>query len=340
MSDARKRVGARTAVALVAAAQVFIGIATARGSGHPGEIGPVGSLIRTNYHGWTNSLVLSNGRVEAVIVPAVGRVMQFRFAGEEEGPFWENRAMDGLMPQSESKEWGNFGGDKSWPAPQADWNRVTPRAWPPPVAFDAMPVEAKVDGLVVTLVSAVDPDYGIRTVRQIRLDLDRPVMTIETTYQKVSGIPLRAAVWVITQLKDPELACVQLPKFERFREGYNSQSDELPAHLKIVDGLLSLTRDPKASHKVGTDSGILFWVGRDSVLAIVSARQIFGDYPDEGCSAEIYTNPDPLKYVELEMLGPLQKMIEGDRISRSSTYTLLRRTEVDPELEVRKLLSH
>lgn len=339
MSDARKRVGARTALTLVAAAQVFMGHAAVRGSSHPEDIGPLGSLIRTNYHGWTNSLLLSNGRVEAVIVPAVGRVMQFRFVGQEDGPFWENRAMDGLKPEPGSTEWGNFGGDKSWPAPQADWNRVTPRAWPPPVAFDAMPVEVKADGFVVTLVSAVDPDYGIRTVRRIRLDLDRPVMTIDTTYEKVAGAPLRVSVWVITQLKDPVLACAQLPKFGRFREGYSSQSEELPARLKIADGLLSLTRDPKASHKVGTDSGILFWVGRDSALVIVSARQIFGDYPDDGCSAEIYTNPDPLGYVELEMLGPLQKMIVGDKISRSSTYTLLRRTEVDPDLEVRKLLS-
>jgi hypothetical protein len=64
-----------------------------------------------------------------------------------------------------------------------------------------------------------------------------------------------------------------------------------------------------------------------------------GEYPDDGCSAEIYTNPDPLPYVELEMLGPLTKLVLGDKITRTSSYTLLRRTEVDPELEVRRLLS-
>src|ERR1044071_7118728 len=61
---------------------------------------PVGFLVRTNYHGWANSILLSNGRVEAVIVPAIGRVMQFRFAGEEDGPFWENRALDGIDRKS------------------------------------------------------------------------------------------------------------------------------------------------------------------------------------------------------------------------------------------------
>ena len=307
-------------------------------SGAARALEPVGFLVRTNYHGWADSILVSNGRVEAVIVPAVGRVMQFRFAGEEEGPFWENREMDGKAPDPESKDWGNFGGDKAWPAPQSDWPKMTPRAWPPPVAFDSRPNEARVDGFEVKLTSAVDPHYGIRVRREIKLDLDRPVMTVATTYEKVSGRPLQVGVWVITQLKDPLAACASLPEFERFREGYYRQSDELPPNLRIENGLLLLTRDPKASHKVGTDAGALFWVGKEAVLRIDSPREVFGEYPDEGCSSEIYTNPDPLAYVELEMLGPLSKMVVGDRITRTSNYTLLRRREVDPDLEVRRLL--
>jgi hypothetical protein len=338
MKPAIKIVGTRFAAPLVAVCWMAFGQA-AQASAHPQDIGPLGFLIRTNYHGWADSILVSNGRVEAIIVPAIGRVMQYRLAGEEDGPFWENRAMDGLKAEPESKEWGNFGGDKTWPAPQAEWNRITPRAWPPPVAFDAMPVEVQQDGFVVTLVSAVDSNYGIRARREIRLDLDRPVMTITTTYEKVSGQPLKVGVWVITQLKDPVAACANLPLFERFREGYNRQSEEPPARLRVEDGVLSLTRDPKASHKIGTDSGTLFWVGPQSVLRIVSAREVFGQYPDDGCSAEIYTNPNPLSYVELEMLGPLQKMVVGDKITRASSYTLFRRTEVDPTLEVRKLLT-
>jgi hypothetical protein len=300
---------------------------------------PVGFLVRTNYHGWANSILVSNGRVEAVIVPAIGRVMQFRFAGEEDGPFWENRALDGVKPEPESKEWANFGGDKTWPAPQSDWGKLTPRAWPPPVAFDSMPVRATLNGFVVKLVSAVDPHYGIRSYREINLALDQPVMTVTTTYEKVGGIPFRAGVWVITQLKDPLIACASLPEFERFRDGHFRLSTEPPSNLKIQDGLISLTRDPKASHKIGTDSGTLIWVGKDAVLRIDSSRSLLGEYPDDGCSAEIYTNPDPLPYVELEMLGPLTKLVLGDKITRTSSYTLLRRTEVDPELEVRRLLS-
>src|SRR5881296_1847534 len=59
---------------------------------------PTGFLVRTNYHGWENSILVSNGRIEAVIVPAIGRVLQFRLAGEKDGPFWENPALFGKAP--------------------------------------------------------------------------------------------------------------------------------------------------------------------------------------------------------------------------------------------------
>lgn len=300
---------------------------------------PFGFILRTNYHGWTNSILVSNGRVEAIIVPAIGRVMQFRFSGETDGPFWENEAMFGKAPDPEAKEWGNFGGDKAWPAPQSDWPGTTPRAWPPPVAFDAMPFEAIVDGFDVTLVSAVDPHYGIRTRREIKLALDAPVMTITTTYERLSGPPRRVSVWVITQLKHPVAAYAPLPEPSRMPGGYNRQSDELPAGLKVQEGLLSLARDARAPHKIGTDASTLLWVGSNAVLRIDSPRVYHADYPDEGSSAEIYTNPDPLAYIELEMLGPLEKMIVGDRIKRGCTYTLLPRAESDPDLEVRRLLA-
>jgi len=167
MKHAIKITGPRLTSILFSIIAATLGSGAVWGGGRvdPAALGPVGFLIRTNYHGWTNSILVSNGRVEAVIVPAVGRVMQFRFAGTEDGPFWENRALDGKAPDPQSKEWSNFGGDKAWPAPQADWSRITPRAWPPPVAFDSMPAEARVDGFVVTLVSSVDPNYGIRTRR-------------------------------------------------------------------------------------------------------------------------------------------------------------------------------
>jgi hypothetical protein len=304
---------------------------------------PRTNVTRITYRQWPDSLVMSNGQIETVVVPAVGRVMQLRFAGETDGPFWENADLFGKSPDSASSTWGNFGGDKTWPAPQSDWPKVTPRGWPPPQAFDSMPFHAQVkegpQGSEVELVSPVDPHYGIRTRRLIRLDPKRPVLTISTTFEKTEGESLTVGVWTITQLKDPLGVFVPLPKDSIFADGYTKQSKDLPADLKRDGQLLSLTRSSKVSTKIGTDASTLVWVGEKHVVRIDSPRVVGATYPDQSSSAEIYTNLDPLKYVELEMLGPLSQMNVGDRIQRVNTYTLLRRHEKNAADEARKIVS-
>jgi hypothetical protein len=39
--------------------------------------------------------------------------------------------------------------------------------------------------------------------------------------------------------------------------------------------------------------------GGENCVVRIDAEQGSGKYPDGGCATEIYTNPDPLKYVEL-----------------------------------------
>jgi hypothetical protein len=285
------------------------------------------------YHGWPDSLVMSNGVVEVVIVPAIGRVMQFRYAGEDRGPFFENRDLDGKAPDPNSSEWGNFGGDKTWPAPQDDWPKMTPRKWPPPPTFDSVALKAEVKKDTVELASPVDPNYGIRTRRIVQLERAKAVMTIRTIYEKVQGDPVKVGVWVITQMGEPEKAAMVLPKKSQYPEGYNKQMEVLPKDLKRESRLLSVTRDPKNPTKIGSDAGTLVWMDKDFYLQIDSARVTGAEYPDQGSSAEIYTNPDPLQYIELEMLGPLHTMKVGDTIERTNRYTLMRRDEGEKRLK-------
>jgi hypothetical protein len=299
-------------------------------------------VAHASYHGWQNCYLMSNGKAEVVIVPAIGRVMQFRFAGDDDGPFFENRALDGKAPDPKSKEWANFGGDKSWPAPQAQWPTMIGREWPPPVTFDAMPVQATAVGEMVELRSAIDPSYGIRETRHIRLDHAQPILTITTTYEKVSGEPVKVGVWIITQLRDPERAFMVLPRQSQYPKGYNQQMGETPQGLEVEvkDRIVSLVRDPKNSVKIGSDAGTLIWMDERYVVRIDSPRVRRAEYPNQGSSAEIYTNPDRLPYVELETEGPLHTMKVGDRIERSNTYTLMRRTEKDPWVQARQALGH
>jgi hypothetical protein len=111
-----------------------------------------------------------------------------------------------------------------------------------------------------------------------------------------------------------------------------------PAELQVAGRLLSLRRSANSSAKIGSEAASIVWVGPNAAVRI-DAEQEPGEYPDGGCVTEVYTNPDPLPYVELETLGPLTSMSIGDRIARTTRYTITPRSTRDAQAEASKLFS-
>jgi hypothetical protein len=278
-------------------------------------------ISRAEYRGWPGAIRLTNGVVEAIVVPAVGRVMQFRFAGEDAGPFWENPAVDGHRAGKDSEGWANYGGDKVWPAPQAAWPKIAGSGWPPPAGFDGRPAQAEVGGGDVTLVFPPDEAYGLQVRRRIALVPGAPVMRITTTFAKTAGAPVEAGIWTITQLRDPLAIQAPLPAGATAAAAVSLGGYAAPV-MQTTPGRLTLARDPAANHKIGLRAGTLIWVGRTTTLRLEMAVVAGATYPDHDSAAEVYTNADPLPYVELELLGPLATMKAGDRIEQTVTYTL------------------
>jgi hypothetical protein len=293
------------------------------------------SVERISYHGWSDCYLIANGRVEAVIVPAIGRVMQLRLAGEPDGAFWENRALDGQLHDAASNDWINFGGEKCWPAPQALWIEQQGRDWPPPAAFGARHITASTSDRGVVVKSPADPGFGIQVVRHIELDAVQPVLRIATEYRKLVGGAVRVGIWTITQMREPERVCILLSPASKFTDGFIRLMSAEPADLKIDGRLLSLRRHPRQHVKVGTDGSSMAWLGSNCVVRIDTDTRL-GEYPDGGCSTEVYTCPDPLQYVELETLGPLTTMNPGDRIEQTTVYTVTPRSTTDLDAEARK----
>jgi hypothetical protein len=149
---------------------------------------------------------------------------------------------------------------------------------------------------------------------------------------------LDVSIWAATQLKEPLGIYARIPADSKFPQGFVQMTDRRPPSLQIRRNILTLQLDPKERYKIGLEAGALVWLGPDYLLRIDSPRHIYDPYPDDGSSSAILTSPDPQKYVQLEMLGPLTQVRVDHSISRRSTYTLLPRTELDPELEIRKQL--
>jgi hypothetical protein len=302
----------------------------------PAIVGIGISIRRIPWHGWDDCYLLANGSIEAIVVPSISRVMQLRLAGEETGSFWENDALPGQLHPPGPHEWRNFGGDKCWPAPQSAWPVVLGRDWPPPMAFDSMPATATMTPSAVIVTSPIDAFFGVQVVRHVELDPVRPIMRIRNQFRKLIGDPVTVSIWTVTQMREPERICALLPASPRWARGYTPLLNAEPAGLQVEGRMLSLARHPRAYVKIGTEAASLAWVGRNCVVRIDADVEL-GDYPDGGCVTQIYTNPNPLPYVELETLGPLKNMSIGDKIERTTVYSMMPRTETDAEKEALKI---
>jgi hypothetical protein len=301
------------------------------------------SVARISWHGWSDCFQIQNGLIEAVVVPSIGRVMQLRLLDDPVGALWRNSALDGRRHEPPAdlplpREWRNYGGDKCWPAPQSAWPKVQGRSWPPPDAFDSQPMNAVATESSVTLTSAVDRSFGIQIARYVELDPGRPVMRIRSEFRKRTGGPVKVGVWTITQLQNPECVAILIPRESKFANGYSHLFGAQPADLRIDDGVLSLVRHPCELVKIGSDGTSLAWVGKNCVVRI-DAEPGPGEYPDDGCITQVYTNPDPMNYVELETAGPLTTMNIGDRIERTAVYTASPRSTPDLHSEAIKALT-
>jgi hypothetical protein len=190
----------------------------------------------------------------------------------------------------------------------------------------------------VVLASPIDPCYGIQMLRTVELDPIRPVMRIATEFRKLQGPAVTVAIWTITQLSDPERILLWRPAISRFPRGYLPLLEAEPAELNSHGRLLSLNRHPSIFSKIGSDAASMAWVGKNSVLRI-DAETGSGEYPDGGCLTEVYTNPDPQKYVELETMGSLEKIDAGESIGRTTLYTVLPRRALDVESEAENIFA-
>jgi hypothetical protein len=307
-----------------------------------------GNVEAVDFHGW-QAMALRNGRVEVVVVPSIGRIMSLAFAGDggASDPLWRHGQLGPALAPDENG-WINYGGDKAWPAPQTDWERMVGKGWPPPVTFDARAqTAAVVNESEIEMLSPVDPAYGLRVRRTVRLYSGD--LFVDTVYEKVEGAPVRVAIWTITQLASPDRVFALLPARSAFPGGHRSLLPAPPKDLRVDGRLLSLVRDTAEKTMIASDADALLWIGPGRVLAIenvgtyVSAGELWrpteaGAARAGGAHAQIYTSSDGAEpYVELELLGPLVDLAPGQRAMMKVRYRLMRREQTDPFTEAQRV---
>ncbi|MCS6776444.1 MAG: DUF4380 domain-containing protein [Chloroherpetonaceae bacterium] len=282
------------------------------------------TVRQVTYQGWSNAYLMSNGTVELIFVPQIGRILHY---GYVRGPnlLWVNSELAGktINPEQAQADWPNYGGDKLWPAPQNRWG------WPPDPALDSGVHTARVlKGGRLQVTGQPSEKHGIRFSREIVRDPVGTGVTIRNTMTNVSAREVQWAVWQVTQVDAPDVVLMPLYRGGRFPKGYYvfKDADPAPNRMKILGEEIRLERDPERSSKIGGDSP-KGWLAaeKQGIRFEVSAKvEPKRTYPDDGCALEIYTNPDPHPYVELELLSPIVSLAPGRSYSFTTRWKLSR----------------
>ncbi|MBN2273417.1 MAG: hypothetical protein JXR41_04495 [Bacteroidales bacterium] len=278
-----------------------------------------------NYNGWGwQALFVDNDFVQLLILPEIGgRVLHYGF---ENDTFMAvnssqiNRSYDITTNQTGPwTSWG-YGGYKAWPAPQSVWN------WPPPPYLDWGSYEwsvehASADSVIIYLKSPVESyrTPGLQQARRFKIYSNSTRVRVEQILKNISNSRIEWSVWEVTQ------AVVD----HNGTHDYENISTYFPSgesDIKVLMGSKIPTAEVEdnvrrfnyagSGWKIGTllKEGWACFVDESdeqTYAKIFDIDPVSAQYPDQNSNFQIYVGGN---YVEIEVLGPLTDIAQGDSI--------------------------
>jgi hypothetical protein len=281
--------------------------------------------------------------VRAVIVPELGgRMLSLRFDGRE--VLWHDPELldDDLQPRhpiarpalgTGFADWQNWGGEKTWPAPQGLPGNGEGWPGPPDGVLDSgayRTLDSSRDS--VHLSSGTEPRTGLRIERELRVEPGAAI--VRSTVINDSGPAARWAAWEVAQFPfgaddlasglariDVSVAGETPPVVLFDPVGsidWNRDRDTMRARFSTAVGKLGFpgaTGTAELVHADGRGVRMSFTAAAGAEYADGSPVQLWMQTPVdrplpglEGMSARAH-------YIELEALSPMRLLEPGDRIS-------------------------
>jgi hypothetical protein len=276
--------------------------------------------------GWNDILVIRNNYITLGIVPAIGgRVLQYDL-GVDTFMIINESLMGDIFtlpsPTPWDATWG-YGGYKTWPAPQSEWN------WPPPPVLDWGSYDYEVfqtsgDSVVVWLKGQTETirTPGLRFDRYLTVYKNSTRVKVSTVLFNENSSAQEWGVWDVTQaivrhkpLNDYSNISVYFP-VTGHDDIWNNGND-LPDRQEILPGIEQV--------HYGATEGKIFAAVPEGWVCFVDERdnqtyaKVFdivegAAYPDNGGIVQVYTNGSS-RYMEIEVTGPVENIgANGDSI--------------------------
>jgi hypothetical protein len=248
--------------------------------------------------------------------------------------------------RGELADWKNYGGAKTWPAPQG-WDGLDQWPGPPDAILDtgryrlaeliSTGAEAR-----IRMVSPLGSPTGVQITREARIAAGTSRLNLSLTFTNIGERPIRWSIWDVVQLRADRLGSDGRLTYEpdcvvtapanprsRFPAGYNIMfgAPDNPQWRTDQDQELFIATYRFEIGKVGLDSrgGWIAFANTATGYAFVErfATEPDGVYPDGGADVECWTvgrgQVATLSYdetsgpflMETEVLGPFRDIAPG-----------------------------
>jgi len=285
------------------------------------------TIEQTNYRGWPNSYRISNGEVEIIVTGDVGpRVMRYGFAGGQN--FFKE--FDEQLGQSGEPGWQPRGGHRIWIAPEDPVKSYAP---------DNEPIARVVteDGVIAT--QPVEPLTGLQ--KQIAVRMAAVGSAVEVTHEirNAGTEPYRLAPWALSMMAQGGHGIHGFPPRGTHPEmleptnplvmwAFTNLADErwrlLRRHLVLRQDAANPVPQKLGSFNRHTWGAYL--LNGEMFVKRFEAAGAPGEYPDFGCSFEMFTNGD---FLELETLGSLVTLAPGESVTHTEKWTAFRNVQIE-----------
>ncbi|MBN1952242.1 MAG: T9SS type A sorting domain-containing protein [Bacteroidales bacterium] len=273
----------------------------------------------SNYQGWGwEALLVQNQHITLAIVPSIGaRVLQYDLATDtfmivNESLLGETFYSD--YPTPYSTTWG-YGGYKTWPAPQSEWNWT-----PPPVMawgnYEYKTLHASADSVVIRMKGQTEQYQtpGLRFDRYITAYSNSTRVKVTTVLFNDNAAAESWSIWDVTQTIVQHESLGDFSNFAAYIP-IESASDIWdngggPAYEEVLPGIYKLQYSSQEGKMFSKSSeGWTCWVDERDEQCYAKLFEVVegADYPDDGANVEYYTNGNS-RYMEMEVLGPIEEI--------------------------------
>lgn len=274
---------------------------------------------RIDFFGYTGCVALQNEHTRVVLChQAGGRVLEYALDGKNAIALDESGKGSVVKPGQKASMTGgriDVGPEQTiakhpvlW---EGEWTAETPAPW------------------TANLTSQVDPNTGLQLVRTFVLDPHSSRLDVTQTMRNVSAEMIECCHWSRTFGQGHGLAVVPVSEPSRFPsryvmyEGQMVQLKPVDPHIQLRDGCLIIDGVPKQP-KLGFDSTAgWFAYAMPNDLVWIKRYPTYPDrpYTDAACLTLSIWYPDK-PMVELEPIGPRERLKQGESASFTETWTL------------------